>query len=172
MSDANRELRKRRRLQDQRAARRPGAPLLFLHGGRGAGVWLPFFKALSEHFDVIVPEHPGFGRSDTPDWLDNVGDLANFYLEFIDKLGLRDVNLVGTSLGGWIAADIAVRNCAPLANAHAGRRPPASTSRACRKGDLFMWSPEQFVRNLFTIRSWPKPRSSRRRTTDERKRPR
>jgi hypothetical protein len=32
-----------------------GAPLLFLHGARGAGVWLPFFKALSEHFEVIVP---------------------------------------------------------------------------------------------------------------------
>ena len=52
-----------------------GSPLLFLHGGRGAGVWLPLFKALSEHFDVIVPEHPGFGRSDMPgrgltfDWI-------------------------------------------------------------------------------------------------------
>ena len=65
-----------------------GAPLLFLHGARGAGVWLPFFKALSEHFDVIVPEHPGFGRSDMPEWLDNVGDLANFYLEFITEARL------------------------------------------------------------------------------------
>ena len=87
-----------------------GPTLLFLHGGGGAGVWLPFFKTLAKRYDVIVPEHPGFGRSDTPDWLDNVGDFANFYLEFIQKLGLKDVNLVGTSLGGWIAADLAVRD--------------------------------------------------------------
>jgi pimeloyl-ACP methyl ester carboxylesterase len=125
-----------------------GAPLLFLHGARGAGVWLPFFKALSEHFEVIVPEHPGFGRSDTPEWLDNVGDLANFYLSFIQKLGLRDVNLVGTSMGGWIAADLAVRNSGPLRTltlvAAAGIHLPGVP-----KGDLFLWAPEQLVRNLF-----------------------
>ena len=125
-----------------------GTPLLFLHGARGAGVWLPFFKTLSEHFDVIVPEHPGFGRSDTPEWLDNVGDLANFYLEFIQKLGLREVNLVGTSLGGWIAADLAVRNSSALRSltlvAAAGIHVPGAP-----KGDLFLWTPEQLVRNLF-----------------------
>ena len=125
-----------------------GAPLLFLHGARGAGVWLPFFKALSEHFEVIVPEHPGFGRSDMPEWLDNVGDLANFYLEFMQKLGLREVNLVGTSLGGWIAADLAVRNSSALRSltlvAAAGIHVPGAS-----KGDLFLWTPEQLVRNLF-----------------------
>src|SRR5262245_1303637 len=125
-----------------------GAPLLFLHGARGAGVWLPFFKALSAHFEVIVPEHPGFGRSETPEWLDNVGDLANFYLEFIAKLGLREINLVGTSLGGWIAADLAVRNCDPLRTltlvAAAGIH-----VQGVPKGDLFLWAPEQLVRNLF-----------------------
>jgi pimeloyl-ACP methyl ester carboxylesterase len=125
-----------------------GAPLLFLHGARGAGVWLPFFKALSEHFEVIVPEHPGFGRSDMPEWLDNVGDLANFYLEFLQRLGLREVNLVGTSLGGWIAADLAVRNSSALRSltlvAAAGIHVPGAP-----KGDLFLWTPEQLVRNLF-----------------------
>jgi pimeloyl-ACP methyl ester carboxylesterase len=125
-----------------------GAPLLFLHGARGAGVWLPFFKALSGHFEVIVPEHPGFGRSDSPEWLDNVGDLANFYLSFMHKLGLREVNLVGTSLGGWLAADIAVRNSGPLRTltlvAAAGIH-----VQGVPKGDLFLWAPEELVRNLF-----------------------
>ena len=60
-------------------------------------------------FDVIVPEHPGFGESDTPEWLDTVGDLAYFYLDVIEALGL-DVHLCGASLGGWIAAEIAVRD--------------------------------------------------------------
>ena len=61
----------------------------------GAGVWLPFMAALSERYDVIVPDHPGFGRSDTPDWLDNYRDLAYFYLDFIDALGSTSVHLVG-----------------------------------------------------------------------------
>ncbi|MGZ3324280.1 MAG: alpha/beta fold hydrolase, partial [Xanthobacteraceae bacterium] len=60
-----------------------GSPLLFLHGGGGAGTWLPFMARLAETFDVIVPEHPGFGESETPPWLDTVSDLANFYLDFL-----------------------------------------------------------------------------------------
>ena len=43
-----------------------GAPLLFLHGGGGVGIWLPCMAQLAKKFDVIVPEHPGFGASDTP----------------------------------------------------------------------------------------------------------
>jgi pimeloyl-ACP methyl ester carboxylesterase len=125
-----------------------GAPILFLHGARGAGIWLPFFKLLAENYEVIVPEHPGFGRSDTPDWLDNVGDLANFYLSFIDKLGLKGVNLVGTSLGGWIAADLAVRNSSALRTLTL-IAPAGIHVNGVPKGDLFLWTPEQTVRNLF-----------------------
>ena len=86
-----------------------GAPLLFLHGGGGAPRWLPFMTSLAERFDVIVPEHPGFGKSETPEWLDTIGDLAFFYLDFIKQLGLERVHLVGSSMGGWIAAELAVR---------------------------------------------------------------
>ena len=63
-----------------------GEPLLILHGASGAGAWLPFMRSLAEKFDVIVPEHPGFGDSDTPDWLDTIHDLAYFYLDFLDHL--------------------------------------------------------------------------------------
>ena len=125
-----------------------GAPLLFLHGGRGAGIWLPFFKSLAEKYEVIVPEHPGFGRSDTPDWLDNVGDLANFYLSFIKQLGLKEINLVGTSLGGWIGADLAVRNSGALRTLTLVA-PAGIHVNGVPKGDLFLWNPEQTVRNLF-----------------------
>ena len=52
-----------------------GAPLVFLHGGGGAGIWLPAMARLAKKFDVIVPEHPGFGQSDTPAWLDTIADL-------------------------------------------------------------------------------------------------
>src|SRR5437667_8686124 len=93
-----------------------GAPLVFLHGGGGIGVWLPSMARLARRFDVIAPEQPGFAASDTPAWLDSVGDLANFYLDFLDQLDLRGVHLVGSSLGGWIAAELAVRNASRLAS--------------------------------------------------------
>src|SRR5260370_25562712 len=83
-----------------------GAPLVFLHGGGGLGIWLPCMAQLAKKFDVIAPEHPGFGESDSPAWLDTVGDLANFYLDFLDQLALCGVHLGGSSLGGWIAPDL------------------------------------------------------------------
>src|SRR5450631_4417305 len=83
-----------------------GAPMLILHGAGGAGAWLPFMAALAEKFDVIVPEHPSFVASDTPDWLDTIHDLAYFYLDVLDQLDLANVHLVGLSLGGWIAAEL------------------------------------------------------------------
>jgi len=75
-----------------------GVPLLFLHGASGARRWLPFMESLAKSYDVIVPEHPGFGASETPDWLDNVSDLAYFYQDLMDHLELDRVHLVGTSL--------------------------------------------------------------------------
>lgn len=93
-----------------------GSPLLFLHGGGGAGIWLPCMAQLAKKFDVIAPEHPGFGQSDTPAWLDTIADLANFYLDFLDELDLSGVHLVGSSLGGWVAAELAVRNSSRLAS--------------------------------------------------------
>jgi len=86
-----------------------GAPLLFLHGAVGFPGWLPFFERLSDRFDLLAPDHPSFGRSTTPPWLDEVGDLAYFYLDLIDRLGLERIHLAGHSLGGWIALEMAVR---------------------------------------------------------------
>jgi len=125
-----------------------GAPLLFLHGANGARQWLPFMEALSAKYDVIVPEHPGFGASDSPDWLDNVGDLAYFYFDLIDQFGLAGVNLVGTSLGGWIAAEMAVRNCTKL-NRLVLVAPAGIHVKGVHKPDMFMWSPEQQIEHLF-----------------------
>ena len=91
-----------------------GPPLIFLHGASGHVGWLPFLEALSQSFDVLAPEHPGFGASDDPRWLDRPSDLACFYLDMIDALKLDGVHLIGTSLGGWIAAELAVRNTSRL----------------------------------------------------------
>jgi pimeloyl-ACP methyl ester carboxylesterase len=125
-----------------------GEPLLFLHGARGGSQWLPMMDALSQHFEVFAPEHPGFGKSETPLWLDTIGDLAYFYLDFIETLGLECVHLVGTSLGGWIAAELAIRNQTSLATltlvAAAGLH-----VNGIPKGDIFMWSAPELARNLF-----------------------
>lgn len=93
-----------------------GTPLLFLHGASGAGAWLPFMEALAARFDVIVPEHPGFGDSESPDWFDNIHDLAYFYLDFLQQLDLERVHLAGISLGGWTAAELAIRDTKRLAS--------------------------------------------------------
>src|SRR5262245_16836726 len=77
-----------------------GPPLLYLHGAGGLPLWLPMFETLARQFEVFVPEHPGFGASDNPPWIRNVGDLAMYYLDVIDQLSPYPVHLVGHSLGG------------------------------------------------------------------------
>ena len=84
-----------------------GDPLLFLHGAGGLRGWPPFLEGLAHNFRVIAPDHPGFGRSEGLEQLDDVIDLALYYAEFIDAMGLDQPYLVGHSLGGMIAAEIA-----------------------------------------------------------------
>jgi pimeloyl-ACP methyl ester carboxylesterase len=86
-----------------------GAPLLYLHGGGGSR-WSPVHEALSEKFDVIAPDHPGFGQSDVMDDLDTMADLVYHYLDLLDSLGLERVSLAGVSFGGWLAAELAVHS--------------------------------------------------------------
>jgi pimeloyl-ACP methyl ester carboxylesterase len=84
-----------------------GAPLLFLHGAQGVLPARGFLAALTSERRVIAPSHPGFGTSGLPDWLDSVSDITHVYLELVDRLGHDKVDVVGCSVGGWIAADIA-----------------------------------------------------------------
>jgi pimeloyl-ACP methyl ester carboxylesterase len=86
-----------------------GAPMLILHGGDGLDPRARFLELLASRFEIIAPSHPGFGASPLPDRFDSVADLAYLYLDLLDMLDLREVVLVGFSLGGWIAAEIAVR---------------------------------------------------------------
>jgi pimeloyl-ACP methyl ester carboxylesterase len=63
---------------------------------------------------VITPTHPGFAGAPRPDWFDSVDDLAHAYLELLERLDLRDVTVIGFSIGGWIAAELAVRGSSRL----------------------------------------------------------
>ncbi len=124
-----------------------GEPMLFLHGAGGLPPWGAFAEALASRHDVLLPEHPGFGDSDNPKFIRNVQDMALYYLDFLDALGLPKVHVVGTSLGGWIAAEIAVRNCTQIASLSL-LAPAGCRVKGVQSGDSFIWSPEESARNL------------------------
>ena len=85
-----------------------GPPLLLLHAEDAASQWRPFHALLARQFEVILPDHPGFGRSEALPWLRGMPDLVYWYLDFLDQLGLERVHVVGESFGGWLAATLAV----------------------------------------------------------------
>jgi pimeloyl-ACP methyl ester carboxylesterase len=125
-----------------------GSQVLFLHGESGALECQRFVEALSKTHEVLLPDHPGFGKSDDPDWIRNVPDVAMFYLDFLDALKIARIDVVGHSLGGWIAAEMAIRDCAKLRSitllAPAGIR-----LKGVPCGDNFIWGPEESVRSLY-----------------------
>ena len=69
---------------------------------------LPFAESLSSSFELLYPTHPGFDASPIPEHFDNLQDLIFLYLDLIDSLELQDAILLGFSMGGWLAAEIAV----------------------------------------------------------------
>jgi pimeloyl-ACP methyl ester carboxylesterase len=125
-----------------------GAPLLFLHGASGAPVILPFMEKLAQRFEVLVPEHPGYGLSEEPEWLDNIHDMAYFYLDFLERLELEKAVVVGSSMGGWIAMEMAIRDSSRIKSlvlvSPAGIGVPG-----VQPADIFLMSQEQLVRKLF-----------------------
>jgi pimeloyl-ACP methyl ester carboxylesterase len=92
-----------------------GPPLLVLHNERGGG-WSPALARLARRFDVIAPDLPGFGSSETPEWFENIHDLAYFTQALIETLDLDGVHLLGQGIGGWVAAEAALRNASRLAS--------------------------------------------------------
>jgi pimeloyl-ACP methyl ester carboxylesterase len=130
-----------------------GERLVFLHGAVGWPSWGPFLESLAAKYDVLVPEHPGFGLSDNPPWIRNVADVAMYYLDFLDGLGGAPVHLVGHSLGGWIAAEIAVRNATRLKSLTL-MAPAGVRVKGVMSGDNFIWSREETARNLFYDQSF------------------
>ena len=91
-----------------------GEPLLVLHGGGGNPGWMPYHEKLASHFHVIAPTHPGFGplgRSHR--WFSHrvtmLDGLIWFYHRFLKSQGFGPLRVIGFCLGGWLAAELAVR---------------------------------------------------------------
>jgi pimeloyl-ACP methyl ester carboxylesterase len=93
-----------------------GRPILVLHGGGGPQSVSSFAEALSTRAHILTPIHPGFAGEPRPKWFNSIDDLALTYLELLERLDLRDVMVVGFSIGGWIASELAVRDTTRLSS--------------------------------------------------------
>lgn len=122
-----------------------GAPLLFLHGMDGVERCSSIIDILARDFTVYAPSHPGFGASELPRSFSTIDDLAYFYLDLLEHLDLREVTLVGFSLGGWIAAEILVKDASRVARLVLGAPLGLRTGerRQMHVTDLFMLDPKQ-----------------------------
>ena len=84
-----------------------GPPLLYLHGAGGNRGWQDFHEELAKNNTVYAPSQPGFNGTARPEWVSTIADMAHFTQKVARQLGLGRYALVGHSMGGWIAAEIA-----------------------------------------------------------------
>jgi pimeloyl-ACP methyl ester carboxylesterase len=91
-----------------------GRTVLVLHGGGGPATVQPIVAHLSGAMQVLTPVHPGWDGTARPGWLSAIGDLAAVYLRLLRDEGRRDVLVIGSSIGGWIGAEMAARDDAGL----------------------------------------------------------
>lgn len=86
-----------------------GSPVILLHGGGGPLSLQGFATMLAEKHQVLIPIHPGFAGTPRPDTLKSIKDLARLYVRLIEHLELKKVTVMGFSMGGWIASELALR---------------------------------------------------------------
>src|SRR3569623_3720573 len=87
-----------------------GRPVLVLHGGGGPATVAGLATQLAEHAQVMAPAHPGWDGTPRPEAISSIGDLAMLYLRSLKDRGLRDVTVVSSSMGAWIALEMALRD--------------------------------------------------------------
>jgi pimeloyl-ACP methyl ester carboxylesterase len=132
-----------------------GKPLLVLHEELGHPGWLKWHSALAKSRTVLIPLHPGFGRTERAEWMLSIRDLAGFYARYLKEQGLAPIDVIGFSLGGWIAAEMAASNPHQFRKmilvAPVGIRPP--------RGDILdvfqMMAPQQLLATVLDPANTP-----------------
>ncbi|OLB98241.1 MAG: hypothetical protein AUH30_08275 [Candidatus Rokubacteria bacterium 13_1_40CM_68_15] len=124
-----------------------GLPLLYLHGA-GTYIWMPVHDRLARRRRVFLPVHPGFGASEGLDEIEDIEDLVFHTVDVMDELGLEQADVVGLSLGGWLAAELALRH------PHRVRRLVLANAAGTRvagvpRGNIFMATPAKSRALLF-----------------------
>jgi pimeloyl-ACP methyl ester carboxylesterase len=134
-----------------------GDPLLVLHGAGGNRGFTRWMQRVAERYTVWAPTHPGFGRSGDAEWMDGIDDLARLHLWFIDAAGLGRPHVLGHSIGGWTAAEMAAMSPGSIDRlvlvAPVGLKPETGEIL-----DIFFYSPQQLrdltVHDPKTIPEW------------------
>ncbi len=121
-----------------------GAPLVYLHAAGGLQEGSPWLAALARHYTVYAPWHPGWGPSTGLEHLDDVRDLATYYLDLFDALGLARVALVGHSFGGMVAAEVAAQ-CGAYVDKLVLVAPVGLWREDAPVADIFTMSPRELV---------------------------
>ncbi len=105
-----------------------GRPLLVLHEELGHPGWLGWHQQLAQGNSLLLPVHPGFGELPRADWVMSVRDLAGFYARMLREMDTGPLQVIGFSLGGWIAAEMAAADPGLFSRmvlvAPAGIKPP------------------------------------------------
>lgn len=86
-----------------------GRPHLLLHGGAGPRSMAGLAEALAQTGRAVVPTHPGFNGQPRPSWFHRIDDLVLAYLALLERLDLQEVVVIGSSMGGWLAAELGLR---------------------------------------------------------------
>jgi len=106
-----------------------GKPLIVFHEELGHPGWLRWHSELARSRTVIIPLHPGFGKAPRVEWIRNIRDMAGFYARVLRERGLAPADVIGFSMGGWIAAEMAACDARQFSRmvlvAPTGIKPPA-----------------------------------------------
>ena len=123
-----------------------GPSILVLHGGGGPVLGYPFADRLAKRFELIEPVHPGFAGTPIPDHFDGLEDLVYLYLDLMDALELERTIVLGNSLGGWLAAEILIRDRSRFRSL-VQLAPAGIRVKGVPCGDNFIWGPEEAARS-------------------------
>jgi pimeloyl-ACP methyl ester carboxylesterase len=115
-----------------------GKPLLVLHEELGHPGPLRWHEDVASRRTLLIPLHPGFGRTERVEWIGGMRDLACFYARFLREQKHAPIDVIGFSFGGWLAAEMVAND-------------PSLFSRMILVGAAGVRPPEGEILDLFRV---------------------